>query len=332
MSRLYSYLLKDTLSTFVRFGEPLARVRDWAVCSGFAPGGPVRLLDATVVMVMLASAGVLIRMADTSPDRNPSAHAIAQKFSFPNIGSNIAPERFEDTPETLKALANPSVLANLEARLTFVPVEAMLWNALPTSTEPPPIRPVALDNDRASGGPVLDPLSVVILRGLPEGSVLSSGARVSLTAWAVAAGDFDKLVVTLGKSADRPVLASPVLASVELINPAGFPDGAAQIEIRRLANSPMDKHQGVALKPPAPAAQAEDVPEHQPRRLKAVHKRRGARRPPLTHRVVREVKAVAKRVPSASVEKTLPAAETAAPADSRMTVRIVPSTGLATAA
>ena len=309
MSRLYSWLLKDGRVVDVRVSERLSALRDWAVCSGFAPGGPVRLLDATVVMVMLASAGVLIRLADASPDRNKSAHAIAQKFSSPNMGPNIAPVRFEDPPERLKAFAHPSVLANHEARLTFVPVEAMLWSALPTTTEPPPIRPALLENDRANSGPVLDPLSVVILRGLPEGSVLSSGARVSLTAWAVAAGDFDKLVVTFGKSADRPIFAD-----IELINPAGFPEAAAQIEIRRPVSISIDEHPGPAIKTPPPKAEAEDVPEHQPRRLKAAHKRRGARRPPPAHRVVREVKVIAKRAPTAPVEKSLPTPETAAPA------------------
>lgn len=299
MSKLYSYLPKGSAVMSVRCRERLAAVSDWAVCSGFAPGAPVRLLDATVVMAMLASVGVLIRIADTSSDRNPSADAIAQKFSAPNL----VRETFDAVP----------VLANLEARLGFVPVEAMLWKSAPTPVEPALIRLAALDDERGSRSPGLDPLSVLILRDLPEESQLSSGTAVSLTAWALAVGDLDKLVVTLGKSSDRPVLAS-----IEFINPVGFAEAAVQIEIRRQANIHGDEGAATAAKaaPPKvepPKAEAEDNSQHQPRRYKAVHKRRGARRAPTVHRVVREVKAVARRAPTALAEKSSPAAQATPP-------------------
>ncbi len=309
MSRLYSHLLEAGDVAAVRLYERLAALRDWAACSGFAPGGPVRLLDATVVMVMLASASVLIRIADTSSDRSLSADAIAQRFSAPGLSR-------ESSGVVLgmrSLLDSGTVLANLEARLMFVPVEAMLWNAIPKLAEPAPIRPADLDSRIDNRRTALDPLSVVILRDLPEGSQLSSGTAVSLTAWAVAAGDLDKLVVTLGKSSERTILASPVLAGIELINPAGFAEAAVQIEIRRPANIRSDEPPVVAIKAPPPKAEAVDAPEHQPRRLKAVHKRRGARRPPAAHRVVREVKAMAKRAPMQPTQKSLPVAETTAP-------------------
>lgn len=298
MSKLYSYLPKGSAVMSVRCRERLAAVSDWAVCSGFAPGAPVRLLDATVVMAMLASVGVLIRIADTSSDRNPSADAIAQKFSAPNL----VRETFDAVP----------VLANLEARLGFVPVEAMLWKSAPTPVEPALIRPAALDDERGSRNPGLDPLSVVILRDLPAGSQLSSGTRVSLTAWAIAVGDLDKLVVTLGKSSDRPVLAG-----IEFIDQVGFAEAAVQIEIRRQTNIHGDEGAATVAKaaPPkveAPKVEAEDS-SHQSRRIKAAHKRRGARRAPTVHRVVREVKAVARRVPTPLAEKSSPAAQATPP-------------------
>ena len=272
MTNLYSYLPKDRPGL----------VRDLAACCGFVPGRPVRLLDAAVLMVVIASVGVLVRLAGDPSDHSRAADAIAQRFS------------------------GPAGVANAQARLTFVPDEAMLWSSIPPQVQSVPAVVAMLDAESGNRRQALDPLSVIILRDLPEASVLSSGMRVSPTSWAVAAGDLDKLVVTLGRSSDRAIVAN-----LEMISPAGYPDAAALIEIKRGETARGADEPIVAIKASPRNAAPDNISERQPRRVKAVHKRRAGRRPLAVHRAVRDAKPDVKRVKTPPIEKGAPVAGTA---------------------
>jgi hypothetical protein len=72
-----------------------------------------------------------------------------------------------------------------------------------------------------------DPLSVVILRGLPVGSTLSAGTQLSGTDWMVPAAEIDNVIITL------PANVPPrIRATLELVRRTGQPTVTLTIELR----------------------------------------------------------------------------------------------------
>ncbi len=72
----------------------------------------------------------------------------------------------------------------------------------------------------------LDPLSVIVVNGLPNGTTLSAGVQSSLTRWAVALGDTSNLTVTLPQGT-----TGRVRAGVEIVNRNGTPLGTFNVEL-----------------------------------------------------------------------------------------------------
>lgn len=77
-----------------------------------------------------------------------------------------------------------------------------------------------------------DALSAIVLRGLPAGSTLSAGRKISDTEWALPAGDLDNVVVTFPEN-----VPPRFRATVELIRRGGQPAASLNIVVRHTPGS-----------------------------------------------------------------------------------------------
>lgn len=176
--------------------RPNAREIQRAASDIFSSSGETVLLsDVTVVAAMMIAIGLGIGMADAGRTRSASkaaADALATRFA----GADAA--------------------GGIERRLDFAP---RMW--LGRSPSPPALLAI----DAMQNG-----LGLVILRGLPSGTQLSAGLRLSPTEWAIAPGDLDNAVLTLPRDA-----GSDLSPRVEVVDAEGRPGLGFKVEIKHLA-------------------------------------------------------------------------------------------------
>lgn len=140
----------------------------------------------------------------------PAAEAASARASEPDMAARVA--------EPAAGLAQPSIpTVKLDAQSPpTVAVEDAVPNVQVTMVEPVLPAPEGFDA-----------LSAVILRGLPAGSTLSAGRRISETEWTLSAGDLKDVVITLPE--DTP---PRFRTTVELLRRAGQPAATLNIELR----------------------------------------------------------------------------------------------------
>ena len=172
--------------------EEMLELVHFAVLEG-SPGLIAVLSIAALVFLMFAGSAPGLNM------RNPMADAIATRFAAASAGDDAV---------------------DLEERLDFAPRFAIALTARQ------PVKVLKVQNP-AHVMP-FDALGAVILRGLPEGTTLSSGISVGADQWIVAPGDLTNLEMNV------PELVAPSLIQADVVSREGIPLGTFVFKVSPL--------------------------------------------------------------------------------------------------
>lgn len=174
-----------------------------------------RKSDATLMLAVVVAASLLIRFAEATPRtgaRNSSADAIAERFAA--------------------ADSDGGDVTSLERRLDFAPRYRLVINDSGDDLTNGAL--LTMGRARAAHLP-FDSLGVVIIRGLPAGTRLSTGVEVGhaneRSDWAVPQGDLDQIEVVLPQG-----MWPGVSARLEIIDGDGVSRGNMALVVRSLSS------------------------------------------------------------------------------------------------
>ncbi|MEQ1652318.1 MAG: hypothetical protein ABL897_07515 [Hyphomicrobium sp.] len=174
---------------------------------------PVTLVIASILVLAWIGTG---SGNPLQPARNPAADTVAEKFARPDSAIN-----FDDAQ-------NNAVLTDV--RFDFASRLSGFYSANDGFGIDAADEPVFTESNAPdlTADPLASDIGLVMIRRLPVGSVLSSGARVSPTDWALTRSDLKSVVVTL--PAGRQ---GQIKADIEVYAMAGSPAGTMTVEIRQ---------------------------------------------------------------------------------------------------